>query len=391
VEEADLGKSRKTGAHALAKMISTGVRSRPELEVRMGLGKASVSRIVDGWIRRGVVSEGEKLDAGTRGRKARALEVRPDAAYLLGTDLEGLAVRACVLDAQRRPVAQAKREIMRGWSVQHTMDVWCELLDEVIGEAEVPRERLVGVGVGLPGVVDADDARTHAYLPPGQWMDLDVRPALDRMGLHWTAANNTLAAGIYERRMGVGQGRESFLLVLARYGLGAAMFGNGRWLIGEGMFTCEFGHMRIGAKGGRCICGQRGCLDVAASGRTLPAPSRRRGVSWRESLEERIRALGTGIANLLKLFHTPLVILDGIYGEYADQVGPALEAALAAELAELGLSAPEVAFGAKVEFKASMGAALRAADAFLVDHLLSSRLMGGDGKAGKKRRSHGKG
>ncbi len=369
--------SHQTAARALAKMIADGVNSRRELQDELGLAKASVSRIVDGLIRRGVVSEGEKIDADTRGRKAVSLKVRPDAAYVIGTDLEGLAVRACILDARRQAVATAKRDISRRWSAKTILETWRTLLDELLAESGVPRTHIAGIGVGLPGVVNAEGFRTHAILPPGEWVDLDVRELLERFGLPAIAGNNTLCAADYERRLGAAQGRGSFLLVLVRSGIGAAMFGNGRFLVGEEMFTCELGHMRIDSSGRQCVCGKRGCLDVIASGRTLPPSNQRRGSAWQRDLQVRVGALGVGIANVLKLFHAPLVILDGLYSEYRDFVDPALAAALHSELDGLGLAPPELAFGENVNFKTSMGAALRAADAFLVDHFLATELAPG--------------
>jgi len=78
-------------------------------------------------------------------------------------------------------------------------------------------------------------------------------------------------------------------------------------------------------------------------------------------LAERAEWLGIGLANLLKVYHPPLVILNGIYNAYAGMVGPALQAALAAELEPLGIEVPELAFGSPVVLKADVGAALRAA------------------------------
>ena len=235
--------SRQTAARALAKMITGGVNSRRGLETELGLRKASVSRTVNGLIRRGVVWEGRKLDADTRGRKAVSLKIRPDSAYLLGTDLEGLAVRACVLDARQRVVEQAKRAISRRWSANRILETWAALIREVLDKADVPPDRIAGIGAGLPGIVGSDGFCTHAYLPPGQWIDLDARKPLAQLGLPVITANNGLCVADYEHRLGAARGRESFLLILARYGLGAVMYGNGRFLVGERMFTCEFGQV----------------------------------------------------------------------------------------------------------------------------------------------------
>lgn len=366
---------RLTAARVIAAMITTGARSRKELETQLGLGKASISRTVDRLIRGGYVTEGPKADGASRGRKPRSLLVEPDLAYLLGTDLEGFAVRACVLDCARRIVATARRRIGTGWSVGRILKEWSAVLEEVVTRAGIPKSKIAGIGAGLPGVVTSDGLRTYAYLPPGQWVDLDVSEVLGSLGPGVAGANNVLCVADYERRMGVARGQTSFLVVLARYGLGAAMYGNGAFLVGDGAFTCELGHMRIRAGGPACVCGKRGCLDVMASGRTLPARRQRRGRAWKTELGNRIKALGVGVANLLKVFHPSLVILDGVYNDYESDVKPALIEALHHELCGIRLSTPRLAFGDKVEFKTSIGAALRAADAFLQNHVAGNVLV----------------
>ncbi|MBT4821335.1 MAG: ROK family protein, partial [Lentisphaerae bacterium] len=176
--------------------------------------------------------------------------------------------------------------------------------------------------------------------------------------------NNVICVSEYERRLGLARGHGSFIALLVRYGIGAAVYAHGELIVGEQSFTGELGHMRLDPHGPRCICGGKGCLDVFASGRTLPPEDARSGDIWDGQLVERARWLGVGLANLLKVYHPPLVILNGIYNAYAGGMGPALEAALGDELTPLGIDVPELVFGSPVVLKADVGAALRAADAF---------------------------
>lgn len=368
---------RQTAARVLAQMVAFGAGSRKELESGLRLSKASISRTVDRLLAEGHLREGMKLENDSRGRRATSLHVRPDLAFMVGTDLEGRAIRACVLNCAREVVASRSCIIGARWPVRRILQRWGDLLEETVGRSGLRRDDIAGLGAGLPGVVLRDGFRTRAYLPPGQWVDLDPGPALNRLGLPVAVANNVVCVSDYERRLGVGRGRSSFLSVLVRYGIGAAIYSHGEFLHGEESFTCELSHMRIALNGPRCICGGRGCLDVFASGRTMPPASRRRGVRWERELARRARALGVAVANVLKLFHPPLVIFNGIYNDYENQVRPVLLAVLAEELGGVGLSTPDVTFGGKVDFKASMGAALRAADAFLQAHLLERVLAPG--------------
>lgn len=359
-------------AEVLAEMARFPLESRAAVGLRLGRSKASVARLVERLLKDGAIVEAGRPATPRRGRRTTTLRLRSDLGYLIGADLEGLAGRACVLDCSRQVVASGRQAMEPGWSMAQRVESWVALIGEVIRKSGVPRERLVGLGVGLPGVVLADDLRTHAQFPPHGRVSFDLKPALSGLGLPCVAANNALCVAEYERRTGQAAGATSFIAVLVRYGVGAAIFADGHFLTGNGVFAGEMGHMCVDLGGPVCVCGQRGCLDAYVSGRTWPPPEQRGGAAWREDLERRARLLGMGAANLLKLCHTPLVILNGIYNEYEPTVLPAMRAELLAALSPLGLSPAAVVCGEPVDGKASIGAALRAADAFMVPYLSQS-------------------
>jgi len=362
--------TRIPGARVVVEMVRSGAGSRGDLVRRLRLSKASVSRHVDRLLRQGILEEGAKVNgAPGRGRPVTPLRVRSDLGYLLGADLEGMAVRACLLDFGNKVVASDERPVGGAWSIARIVEAWLALIESVIERSGVPAERIVGLGVGLPGLVSLDGFRIHAYLPPGRWVDYDIGSALSRFGLPLTAANNVVCVSEYERRLGLLRGRGSFISILARYGVGAAVCSKGSFLIGEEEFTGELSHMRIDGSGPECICGRRGCLDVFASGRTWPEEAARSGPGWRDELQERTRCLAVGVANLLKVFRPSAVILNGIYNAYETEIGPVLRDALADELTPLGITVPDVLFGAPAPMKANIGAAFRAADAFLEQYL----------------------
>jgi len=74
---------------------------------------------------------------------------------------------------------------------------------------------------------------------------------------------------------------------------------------------------------------------------------------------------------MLNLFHPPLIIINGIYNEYEQIVKPVIIDTLAGELAGLKTPVPQVVFGNPVELKASVGAAMLAAEVFLEKYLNS--------------------
>ena len=230
--------------------------------------------------------------------------------------------------------------------------------------------------VGLRTGVTASEFGVHAYLPPGRRMDLTI--SASSLGLAWplVPANNVVWVSEYERKVGAVSGADNLVSILIRFGIGAAVVCNGELLAGNGTMAGEMGHMRIDPAGPRCICGRTGCLDAFVSGRTWPPPAARQGPEWREEIRARSRHLGVALGGLLKVVHSPVVVLNGIYNEYRDDVGPALCDVLADELSGLELPVPDVVFGEPDEWKVSIGAALGARAAFLESFLCGGKTVG---------------
>jgi predicted NBD/HSP70 family sugar kinase len=245
------------------------------------------------------------------------------------------------------------------------MKEWVDLIREVVRTARVQMDQIAGLGLGLPGLLNRNRQTVHAYLPPGRWVDFQIGPVLASLNLPFTCANNVLCVSEYERRSGVGLARKTFLSVLARYGIGAALYARGQFLGGEEIFCGELGHMRLRSNGPLCICGQKGCLDALASGRVWPPSEERSGHAWWRTLDQGSRYLAISIANILKVFPSPSVILNGIYNNYQTRVNPVIEGEIENELSPLGIAKPSILFGEPVEFKASIGAAYCALDRFL--------------------------
>ena len=350
-------------------IVAKGAESRRDLCNYLGLSKGAVTQIVNRLIQKGFIVEGERFNDSKLGRKTIRLKIRPDIAYFLGTDIEGLAVRACLLDCEKNVIASGKRSVGPKWSKNRISHQWLSLIDDVITKSNVHKNEIVCMGVGLPGVVAKDGFETRAYLPPGQWIDFNTSEVLEKVGLPIAATNNVVCVSEYERRFGIAKNCDDFISLLIRYGIGASIYSGGSAAKGQVKLTGEFGHMRIDLKGPKCICGQRGCLDVFASGRSWTAGNLKSHAVLSRQLKTRGRYIGIGLANLLKIFQPPLVIVNGIYNEYENLIKPVIIATLSDELGRLNLSVPKVVFGEPIELKTSIGAAMQAVDVFLEQFL----------------------
>ena len=134
---------------------------------------------------------------------ATSLLARAALGYVIGADLEGTAARACLFDCQRNVIASRRRAIDPAWAPQRIGAQWRALIDEVITAAHVPCEKLVAIGLALPGVTALGSQEVRTTLSQGNLTRLGVREMLGDFDLPIVANDNTLCVSDYERRFGV--------------------------------------------------------------------------------------------------------------------------------------------------------------------------------------------
>jgi len=129
---------------------------------------------------------------------------------------------------------------------------------------------LAAVGAGIPGAVDASgviaNAVNLAIVEP-----LDLRGALsEALSVPVTVNNdvNAAARGVASWLGDRGEPQDVALLSVGT-GLAAGLVLEGRLRRGAYGVAGEVGHLSVVDDGPRCTCGQRGCLEMYASGRGL--------------------------------------------------------------------------------------------------------------------------
>jgi glucokinase len=156
--------------------------------------------------------------------------------------------------------------------------VTLERIAAVIQQAmtSAPGGNVSAIGIGAPGPLDPWEG--IIYDPPNLpgWDALPLKRIFqDRFGLPVYVGNDANLAGLGEYRYGAGRGVSDIVYLTISTGVGGGIISNGRLLLGADGLAGETGHMSVEARGPRCNCGNRGCLEVVASG---PAIARRRSM-----------------------------------------------------------------------------------------------------------------
>ena len=348
-------------------VLRTGAASRADVVRTTGLSPATVSLIVSELIESGLVNEvGEGKSSG--GRPPLVLRLDDERNYVVGvklmrhvisvavTDLRAEVVYSEVVDLDPSAVAPAS-----------VLEALCTAVEHAISPAGVELDQVVGIGIGLAGLVDADTGVCR-YSPSFGWSEVPVAaPISERLGRPVLVDNDVNTLTVAEQWFGRGHGVDDFVVVTVGEGVGAGIVVEGRLYRGAKGAAGEIGHMRLDGEDALCRCGGRGCLEAVSSDgavrRYLAEEVGRGGQSAipsdstsfvtiaavREAaeggdeaaahaLERAGRNLGLGIASLVNLLNPRLVIISG----EGAQAGPLrLDAALKA--------ARERAFGGLAE------------------------------------------
>ena len=156
---------------------------------------------------------------------------------------------------------------------------------------ERPGTPLLGLGIGVPGVVDSpDNGRVHA--PTLGWSDVPLgRHLHGALGLPVLVENDVKALTVAEQLFGRGRRHRDFLVLTIGSGVGLGIVAGGAVYRGARGGAGEFGHFPIDPQGTPCACGNRGCLETIVGSAGLVRAGLAAGVLRERQGVERLKEL----------------------------------------------------------------------------------------------------
>lgn len=128
------------------------------------------------------------------------------------------------------------------------------------------RFEIVGIGLGLPGLIDFTTGVVE-ILP--NFPKMKGFPIIDELKKYFSYKlryeNDASAALLGEYRFGAGKGVDDLICFTLGTGIGGAVLIDGKLLRGPEGFAGELGHITLDPDGPLCGCGNRGCLEASAS------------------------------------------------------------------------------------------------------------------------------
>lgn len=258
--------------------------------------------------------------------------------YVIGIDLGGTKINGAVANFKGDMISQYTIATKAEEGKEAVLQRIITVVEKVIDESNVDKEKIVSIGIGSPGPLDAKKGMiiTTPNLPFENFNI--VQPLVDKFNIPTYLDNDANAAAIGEYAFGAGKGTDNMVFITVSTGIGGGAVLNGKIYRGNTCNALEIGHMTLEKDGPRCNCGNYGCAEALASGTAIAKAAREqveKGINTSLSNYEKIRAyevfreaekgdtvaqnilnkalnyLGICVANIITSFDPEIVIIGG--------------------------------------------------------------------------------
>jgi N-acetylglucosamine repressor len=319
-------------SHVLNAIKTYSPIGRADIARRTGLSPATVTSISAKLISQNLILEKSAGDSNG-GRPPILLVINPKGGYVVGIKLTETHAICALTDLEALVIAKASMPLSGHEPTQVVEDL-AQMVTSFIREQKITKKQLLGVGVGLAGIVDAEDGILRQS-PIYGWDNVPLRSMLQsKLHIPVYIENDVNTLTLTERWFGHGQGVDNFLTVTVGRGVGLGIVANGQFYRGQTGGAGEFGHTTINPDGPLCACGKRGCLEAYVGDPGLVRSAQEAAMRGElstsvQNLDELLslaqkgnvaavqifdqagRILGIGIANLVNLFNPKKIIISG--------------------------------------------------------------------------------
>jgi glucokinase len=195
--------------------------------------------------------------------------------YRIGIDLGATNIKIGLLLGNRiifKKILPAQNFSSR----RDLIDGLCAGINSIFSAAKIRKEKIDGIGIGLPGPIDSEKGIVH-YLPNIKgWRTVPLRALIRRRtGLKVFIDNDANLMTLAEARLGAAKGKRNVVGITLGTGVGGGIIAEGNLYRGSSLVAGEMGHIPINESGPSCGCGSRACLESYIGNRQILDKARR--------------------------------------------------------------------------------------------------------------------
>ena len=260
----------------------------------------------------------------------------------IGIDIGGTSIKGAGITKEGKVLEVFSMPVIKGDSQDATINKLIDAINNYIKEQGFKKEEILGIGLGVPGVMDTK-AGVITYSNNLQWYDLPIVDLIEKgTGLKVKITNDANAAALGEAKYGAGKKYKNIIMITLGTGVGGGIIIDGKIFEGNLGKGAELGHSVLVLDGEQCSCGRKGCFEAYASATALIRDTKRamdknkKSKCWEISeklgkvdarvafeaeragdevghqlVENYVKYLGEGCLNYFNIFRPEALILSG--------------------------------------------------------------------------------
>ena len=275
----------------------------------------------------------------TGGRRAAMYALQADKLYTVSVAMDQFVTRIAIMDGKNNLAAPAVKMDLPLANNTEAAALLTKQIAKAIQSSGISKEKIIGIGIGMPGFIDITKGVNHSFLPTGGKSIATVIE--EEIGLPVFIDNDSSLVALAELRFGAARGKANVMVINIGWGVGLGMIVNGALFRGYNGFAGEFSHIPLFLNNKLCSCGKSGCLETEASMQVVIAKAKEGIAAGRvcalkeipadyekassqiinaalrgdqfamELLSETAYNIGRGIAILIHILNPELVVLSG--------------------------------------------------------------------------------
>jgi len=364
-------------------IVGKGPISRAQISKNTGLNKATVSTMAAELIDEQIIYEiGASQSSG--GRKPVMLYFNSHAGYAIGVDLGVNYILGVLTDLSGNKMEEVHIPITKP-KFNDVVDSLISVIKTLLIKAPESIYGVVGIGIGVPGIVDKE--RKILFAPNLDWSNVSLKDIIEKkFGIPTIIENEANSGAHGEQLYGAGKHISNLIYVSIGIGIGTGIIIDNKLYTGVSGISGEMGHITIEAHGRKCPCGNRGCWELYASEQVILNDAKNviKGIADLDLsflVNEAFKGnpvvlqllntlgenIGIGLTNIINTFNPEVIIIGNRISEFKNWITNPIEHILSERLLPYHRNKTEIRFSELGKHSCALGAASFAITGFLAD------------------------
>ncbi len=186
--------------------------------------------------------------------------------YNIGIDLGGTKILCVLTDEKTNKIDfEVKKKTKKIKGNKNVIQKIYEAIDELLKISNVNKSQINSIGVAAAGQIDRNSG-VLLYSCNLECVNLNIKELLEcKYGIKTVVGNDVEVSAIAEMIQGAGKDYNNMVCIFVGTGVGSSVIIDRKLVLGATGTAGELGHTIVQADGRMCTCGEAGCLEAYAS------------------------------------------------------------------------------------------------------------------------------